>query len=77
MSDRTQERPALMGDAVMDRGTWFASVIVDAPMVTHYRQWVKVYGNRCDWFLTPDTALSMASALLHFAARAERFTDDD
>lgn len=65
--------PALLGDAVMDRGSWFASEIMDSPMVKSYRSAVKVYGNRCDWFMTPATARSMASALQHFADRAEAF----
>jgi hypothetical protein len=65
----------LRGDAVIAHGSWFGSEKLDAPMVKSYRQTVKVYGNRRDWFLTPDTARSMASALNHFADKAEAFDD--
>lgn len=75
MTDTQSDLPTLElgGDAVLDRGTWFASERMDAPMVKNYRHNVKVYGNRCDWFVSPATARSMASALLHFADRAEAF----
>lgn len=63
----------LSGAAVIDGGTWFASATMDAPMVRDYRDIVKVYGNRRDWFMDPATARSMASALQHFADRAEAF----
>ncbi len=63
----------LSGAAVLDRGTWFASPLMDAPMVKAYRDTVKVYGNRRDWFMRPDTARSMATALEHYATRAEAF----
>ena len=72
----TKRRFALLGDAVTEYGIWFGSEKLDAPMVKSYRNSVKVYGNHRDWFLTPDTARSMASALLHFADRAEGWTDD-
>lgn len=71
-----QESPfALRGAATYQLGSWFGSEKLDAPMVKHYRQTVKVYGNRRDWFLTPETARSMASALNHFADKAEAFND--
>ncbi len=73
MDDYTEHRFAVMGDAESNGGAWFGSVKMNAPMVKSYRNNVKVYGNRCDWFLTPDTARSMASALIHFADVAEAF----
>jgi len=66
---------ALMGDATYEIGSWFGSAKLDAPMVRDYKRTVKVFGNRRDWFLTPDTARSMASALNHFADKAEAFDD--
>jgi len=76
MTDQDQQRALVVkGDAVEWRGSWFGSEKMDAPMVKAYRRTVKVYGNRCDWFLTPETARSMASALTHFADNAEAFHD--
>lgn len=66
----------LKGSATYQGGSWFGSEKLDAPIVKHYRKTVKVYGNRCDWFLSPDTARSMALALNHFADKAEAFESE-
>jgi len=36
-----------------------------------------VYGNGCDWIITPDTARSMASALLYFADKADEYRNTE
>lgn len=61
----------IRGEAVFDCGAWFGSALMDAPFVWSYRNNVKVAGNHRDWFLSPETARSMASALLYFADKAE------
>lgn len=70
---KTNSPIELMGDATYEQGSWFGHKMMDAPMVGLYRDNVKVYGNQCKWFLTPATARSMATALNHFADRAEAF----
>jgi len=69
----------LKGDAELDKGIWYADRDDDeSPYAYVYKNRVSVYrayGN--EHFITPDTARSMASALLHFADKAEAWRESE
>jgi len=64
----------LKGDAVMVGGAWHLSGdILDNGWAYQNDSSIVVYMDDC--WLTPDTARSMASALLHFADKAEAWRE--
>jgi len=65
----------LKGGAVMEDGVWYANKSRHSPLISNHRDFILVDGSWRGLRMTPDTARSMASALLHFADKAEAWSE--